>query len=111
VLWLERQVVHALMSPDLPQETRAAVEAYVEETLHSMPEHLRLGVGVESLAFGARPHLQHALGRLDDGALRRRIEKMRTSRVDVIRQYVRLLQSLVLFAENEFATTTPAANA
>jgi hypothetical protein len=36
---------------------------------------------------------------------------MRTSRVDVIRQYVRLLQSLVLFAENEFASPTAAANA
>ena len=31
----------------------------------------------------------------------RAVEWCRTSRIDVVRQYVRLLESLVLFAENE----------
>jgi hypothetical protein len=101
VFWLERQVVHALMSPTLGPDARAAVENYVDTTLRSMPEHLRIGVAAESLAFGAVPHLRRALGRLDDDGLRGQIERMRASRIDVIRQYVRLLQSLVLFAENE----------
>ena len=30
-----------------------------------------------------------------------------TARIDVVRQYVRLLQSLVLFAENELASAEP----
>jgi hypothetical protein len=107
VLWFERQVVGALMSPVIDDRARAAVEAYVNEALRSMPEHLRAGVFAESLLFGARPRLERALGRLDDTALRARIDRWKTSRIDVVRQYVRLLQSLVLFAENELAPSTP----
>jgi hypothetical protein len=99
-------VVGALMSPTLDDSSRAAVESYVDETLRSMPEHLRAGVMAESLLFGIRPRLEHALGRAVDAAVRTRVERWKTSRVDVVRQYVRLLQSLVLFAENEF---TPSA--
>ena len=39
--------------PDARAATRAAVESYVDATLRSMPEHLRLGVAAESLVFGA----------------------------------------------------------
>jgi len=102
VLWFERQVVGALMSPTLDESARAAVESYVDETLRSMPEHLRAGVIAESLLFGVRPRLEHALGRAVDGDVRTRVERWKTSRIDFVRQYVRLLQSLVLFAENEF---------
>jgi hypothetical protein len=106
VLWFESQLVGALMSPATDDRARAAVESYVEEALRSMPEHLRAGVLAESLLFGARPRLEHALGRLDDKVLRARIDRWKTSRIDVVRQYVRLLQSLVLFAENELAPST-----
>jgi len=101
VLWFERQVVGALMSSTLDDRARHAVEAYVDETLRSMPEHLRAGVVAESLLFGARPRLAHALGRHDGAGLRARIDRWSTSRIDFVRQYVRLLHSLVLFAENE----------
>jgi hypothetical protein len=103
VLWFERQVVGALMSPALDDPARAAVESYVDETLRSMPEHLRLGVLAESLLFGARPRLEHALGRPAASGLRARVEHWSTSRIDFVRQYVRLFHSLVLFAENELA--------
>jgi hypothetical protein len=101
VLWFERQVVGTLMSPTLDASARAAVESFVDTSLRAMPEHLRAGVAAESVVFGARPRLEHALGRLDERRLHRHIERFRTSRIDVIRQYVRLLHSLVLFAEHE----------
>ena len=91
------------MSPALDPRLREAVESYVDDTLRSMPEYLRAGVVGESLLFGAGPRISHALGRLDDTRLRARVDRWRTSRIDFVRQYVRLLQSLVLFAENELA--------
>jgi hypothetical protein len=103
VLWFERQVVGALMSSTLDDRARVAVESYVDDTLRSMPEHLRAGVLGESLLFGTRPLLAHALGRDDPERLHARIERWRTSKIDFVRQYVRLLHSLVLFAENELA--------
>ena len=101
VLWFERRVVDALMAPSLPPDARALVMSYVDETLHVMPEHLRLGVAGESVLFGSVPWLAHALGRGDDTAIGRRIERWSTSRFDPLRQYVRLFHSLVLFAEHE----------
>ena len=103
MLWFERQVVSTLMSPNLDAGTRSAVEAYVSTTLHSMPEHLRAGVAAETLVLGGRSWLEHRLGRFDPRRLPARIDRWRTSKIDPIRQYVRLLHSLVLFAENEFA--------
>ena len=101
MLWFERQVVGHLMRPDLDPPGRAEVEAYVDGALRVMPDHLRAGVAAESLAFGAWPSLQRRLGRLDPRLVDRAVEWCRTSRIDVVRQYVRLLESLVLFAENE----------
>jgi hypothetical protein len=101
VLWFERQVVGTLMDPALDTTTRSAVESYVSTTLRSMPEHLRAGVAAESMVLGASSWLEQRLGRLDQGRLRTRVDSWKTSKVDPIRQYVRLLESLVLFAENE----------
>jgi hypothetical protein len=101
MLWLERQVVATLMSPALDERARNAIESYVENTLRSMPEYVRAGVAAESLLLGAWPRIARALGRLDADDITRRIERWKTSRVDPLRQYVRLLHSLVLFAENE----------
>jgi hypothetical protein len=101
MLWFERQVVEHLLRPDLDERSRAEVEHYVDSALRVMPEHLRAGVALESLAFGAWPSLQRAVGRLDPTTVDRAVERCRTSRIDVVRQYIRLLESLVLFAENE----------
>ncbi len=101
MLWFERQVVGTLMSPTLDGPARSAVESYVSTTLQSMPEHLRAGVVAESIALGSR-----VVARVPDGPARpsasgTRVARWKTSKIDPVRQYVRLLQSLVLFAENE----------
>lgn len=101
MLAFERQVVHALMSPSLDPHARTAVEDYVDETLRSMPEYIRYGVIAESLTLGVAPTVERLLGRSDDEALRRRLDRWKNSKIDVIRQYVRLLESLVLFGEQE----------
>jgi hypothetical protein len=101
MLWFEREVVATLLDPSLDDHQRSAVESYVDDSLRSMPEHLRAGVAAESLLFGAWPKVQDLLGRFDRRALEARVERWNASRVDLIRQYVRLLHSLVLFAEHE----------
>jgi hypothetical protein len=103
VLWFERRVVGMLMSPALDAGERSAVESYVSSTLRSMPEHLRAGVAAESIVLGGWSWLEHRVGRLDEHRLRTRVARWKTSKLDPVRQYVRLLHSLVLFAENELA--------
>jgi hypothetical protein len=101
VLWFERTVVATLVNPSDDERRRAAIEDYVDNALRGMPEYLRAGVASESLLLGAWPRLEAAVGRYDPQALRIRLERWKASRFDVVRQYVRLFQSLVLFAENE----------
>jgi hypothetical protein len=101
VLWFERQLVRSLVDPRLDPSARAAVESYVDGTLRSMPEHLRAGVAAESLLLGFPARLAHATGRFDETLLRERVGGWKRSRIDLVRQYVRLIESLVLFAENE----------
>ena len=101
MLWFERAVVATLVDPNDDERRRAAIEEYVDEALRAMPEYLRAGVASESLLLGVWPRLEATLGRYDPQLLRARLERGKASRFDVVRQYVRLLQSLVLFAENE----------
>lgn len=101
MLWFERQVVGALMSPNLDARARSVVESYVGSTLHSMPEHLRAGVAAESIALGSRSWIENRIGRLDERRIHTRVARWKQSKIDPVRQYVRLLESLVLFAENE----------
>ena len=103
MLWFERHVVGALVNPALDARQRAEVESYVDRSLHAMPEFLRAGVAAETIAFGALPRLQHAFGRLDDRRVHTRVARWKNSKLDPVRQYVRLLESLVIFAENELA--------
>ncbi len=91
------------MSSTLDDRSRAAVESYVSDTLRSMPEHLRVACSPNHCSSALPTLVAHALGRDDDAALRARLEHWSTSRIDFVRQYVRLLHSLVLFAENELA--------
>jgi hypothetical protein len=93
MLGFERRMVAALTtSPD--PALRAGVEGWVDDTLGDMPEHLRLGVLAESIALGLWSRLRPS----DDAELVRSFER---SPLWPVRQYVRLLRSVVLYAENE----------
>jgi hypothetical protein len=104
MLWFEREVVAALLDTDDPA-VRSSVEAFVNGSLRDKPEHLRLGVAGESIVLGAYVELLRALGRLDgDQALRALLRSWETGRIGVVRQYVRAMRALVIFAENELAS-------
>jgi len=94
MLGLERRIVAALTTVD-DAAVRAGVEAWVDDTLRDMPEHLRLGVAVQSVALGV-----WARTTSDDDALLASFER---SPLWPVRQYVRLFKGLVLFAENELS--------
>lgn len=97
----EHRVVDALVNSTDP-DLRAAVVAYVEGCLADMPEHLRAGVLAESFALGAWSRVR-SVGRDPEVVLRRQLAAWEHHPVDVIRQYVRLIGSLVQFAEVELA--------
>jgi len=105
MLWFEREVVGALTeSPDQP--LRSSVESFVDGSLRDMPEHLRAGVIGESVLLGGYVAGLRKLGRLpehDPGALVEQLDAWETSRIGVLRSYVRMMKSLVVFAENELA--------
>lgn len=103
MLWFEREVVGALIeTPD--QHLRSSIEAFVDGSLRDMPEHLRAGVLGESVLLGAYVAARRAAGRLDRddrGALLHQLESWEASPIGVLRSYVRMMKSLVVFAENE----------
>jgi len=99
MLGFEREVVASLVTSTDP-ELRSAVLTYVDQSLRSMPEHLRAAVAVESLALGTWVRLRRKLGATGDD-LEPQLDAWQESRLDPVRQYVRLLHSLVLFAEHE----------
>ena len=72
----------------------------------SMPEHLRLGVAGESIVLGSGAWLARRLGSRRSLA---RPDRRRgsTAASAPIRQYVRLLSSLVIFADEELAPEPP----
>jgi hypothetical protein len=100
MLWLERQVV-ASLSGDVRPQHRLAIEGYVDGVLRAMPELLRIGVAGESIVLGAGTWLAARLG--SRRLLSERLEGWEHSRIGPIRQYVRLLSSLVIFASEELA--------
>jgi hypothetical protein len=91
MLGFERRMV-AVLTPDA--KVRAGVEGWVDDTLRDMPEHLRLGVFVQSIALGLWARMRHS----DDTSLVRSFDR---SPLWPVRAYVRLLRSLVLYAEHE----------
>jgi hypothetical protein len=111
VLWFERQLVRSLMTPGLARADQQRIETYVDTTLRSMPEHLRAGVMGESVLLGAPSVFARVTGRFDPARLRDRTAAWHESRIDFVRQYARLLQSLVLFAENELVAEPDVAGA
>jgi hypothetical protein len=100
VLAFERQVVASLIADDGTQEHRAAIEAWVDESLADMPEHLRAGVVAESLVLGAAARV----ARRPPASM---VALLDASPIALLRQYVRLFRSLVLFAENELTKDAP----
>jgi hypothetical protein len=108
MLWFEREVVAALVASDDPA-VRSSVEAFVAGSLRDKPEHLRAGVAGESILLGGYAAALRTLGRLDgEDALRARLESWESGPIGVVRQYVRAMKSLVIFAENELATSRAA---
>ena len=95
MLGFERRIVAALTTVTDP-ELRAGVAAWVDDTLRDMPEHLRLGVLAETIGLGLWAKV---LGKDDDALL----VSFETSPLWPVRQYVRLLKGLVIFAEHELA--------
>lgn len=98
MLTFERRVVLSMIeTPDL--RIRGEVAQFVDESLAAMPEFLRLGITVITVAaatwdrtrrlFGARPTPAETLAWLE------------AHPIGLVRQWVRALRSLVLFAENE----------
>lgn len=100
MFWFERQVVEALL-PHADEGERAVVTDYVGEALADMPEPVRAGVAAESLLLGGWGRLQQLVGRFDPAELPARIERWETSAIGPLRQYVRLMRMLTLFAECE----------
>ena len=93
MLDFERELVAALSSSSEPR-LRAGIASFVEDTLADMPEFLRLGVLVESVAFSV-------LARARRGSILGLVELLERSPVALVRQYVRLFRGLVLYAEQE----------
>jgi hypothetical protein len=102
VLSFERDVVATLVGPDVDQVRRAQLEQYVDDSLRAMPEYLRAGVAAESVVLGTVARIVDRLGRGGTG-LDHHLARWRTNPIDPIRQYVRMFESLVLFATHELA--------
>ena len=98
MLGFERRVAASLVA-DLDPELRRPVLGFVDSALRALPEHLRAGVAAESLVLGACDRLLAALR----GGAGLGLESLEASPLGPVRQYARLMESLVLFAEHELA--------
>jgi hypothetical protein len=103
VLGFERRVATSLVA-DLDPQLRRPVLGYVDSALRALPEHLRAGVLAETLVLGACDRVLAAL-RGGEGLS---LEALETNPLGPVRQYARLMESLVLFAEHELSAV-PAA--
>jgi hypothetical protein len=99
MFWLEGRVVTALAGDD-DVRTGGAITEYVSSTLAAMPRHLRLGVVGESILLGAYVRMRHGLDP-SRAAILASIDRWEHNPIGVIRQYARLLTSLVIFAQQE----------
>ena len=99
MLWFERQVVAAL-SRDEPPAVRSSIESYVDGALGALPEHIRAGVVAGSLTLGAWAKLDGLFHRGDAGG-GLRLGPLESSPIAPVRQYLRLLRTLVIVAKYE----------
>jgi hypothetical protein len=101
VLRFEREAVAALTTTT-DAGLRGGVTRYVDDSLKAMPDFLRLGVALETVCLGAWPRLCERVGRRGGDPLRTRLDGWEAgSPIGVVRSWVRLLRSLVIYAENE----------
>jgi hypothetical protein len=96
MLAFEQQFVDALAQTDDPAVS-TRVRRWVDGSLRTMPQHLRLGLFCESLLLSGWT----ALLRSDVDQLPSALDR---SPLMPLRQYVRLFRSLVLFAEQELVS-------
>jgi hypothetical protein len=83
------------------------VQRFVADGIRRMPIHLRVGVGLVSvlLRVGCLLRYGRAFGRLAPEKRAAAVRSWAASPVDPIRQYHRLIRSLVVFAANEFSVS------
>jgi hypothetical protein len=105
MLWLERRVVTAIAGDD-DRRTGGAISEFVDSSLAAMPQHLRFGVVVESVGLGAWVRIRHGLDP-DAATVRRSLTGWEHHPVGAVRQYPKLLSSLVVFAQQELAEAEP----
>jgi hypothetical protein len=98
MLSFERRVVTSMIGTDDPQ-IRSEVVSFVDGALAAMPEFLRLGITSISIGAGTLDAARRLVGnrRSDDATL----AWLEAHPIGLVRQWVRALRSLVLFAENE----------
>lgn len=103
MLAIERLAARALLTDDR-SAVRERAEAFVESSLAAMPAHLRAGVLAESalvmLLLRARCTIRRSRPEQEVAHL---LSWMAESPISLLRQYPRLLRSLVVFAECEAA--------
>ena len=108
MLWFEREVVGALIDPrSSDPEARSRSRRSSTARCATCPSTCALGVVGESVLLGTYAGALRA----DRPAPGRRCRRPwpscstggRRARIGVLRQYVRMMKSLVLFAENELA--------
>lgn len=94
------RIIDALLAPLEPTQ-RGATEAFIAGSLADLPQHLKIGIAVDSMLLEALTRATHG-GRIpDDETLRELITTWESNPLTPIRQYARLLSSLVLFADQE----------
>ncbi len=99
MLAFERRAVAALTTAR-DDDLRRAVDAYVDGSLRAMPDFLRIGVAVESAVLGAWSRVLVGSGGRA-APLRGRLGRWESGPIGPVRQWARLMRSLVLYAENE----------
>lgn len=104
MLWLERRVVTALAGAD-DERTGGGISEFVDTSFAAMPQHLRFGVVGESILLGVYVWARYAPAPSDADVLAA-MTAWEHSPIGVIRQYARLLTSLVTFAQQELTVST-----
>lgn len=106
MLRFERRVVTALLSIDDTAQSRAVV-AFADGALGAMPEILRFGITAISVFLTAWSAGRRLAGR--DRTDAELLAWVQDHPIGLVRQWVRALRSLVLFAEQEtMPTSVPA---
>lgn len=96
MLGFEKRVVNAL-ADDADPALRPGIEAWVEASLDDLPDHVLLGIRVQSIVLGAWYRTR------DDASV---LRSLQASPLWPVRQYLRALRSLVLMAQHELVAST-----